>query len=212
MKKKLTNISASVHARLLARAKAENRPFIELLQYYAMERFLYRLSQVDHANKFVLKGGLMLQFWGGPIARATKDIDLHRTSTATISELVEMVRACLRLDVEDDGIHFDLQSVVGEEIRLAAHYDGVRVRFTGHLGNARVALQLDVGFGDVITPSVRLFIDGRRPCRSPGLLHYHPLFRWPPRNKRNGVPMCAKPRSGVPYQPSTKRLRCLTTF
>jgi hypothetical protein len=86
MKKTITNLAASVHARLLNRAKAEGRPFNELLQYYAMERFLYRLSQSDHSDRFVLKGALMLQFWGGPLTRATRDIDLHGRTTATAGE------------------------------------------------------------------------------------------------------------------------------
>ena len=93
MKTKVTDIAASVHARLLNRAKAEGRTFEELLQYYVMERFLYRLSRSDHADRFVLKGALMLQFWGGPLSRATKDIDLLGRSTATVDELVDVVHA-----------------------------------------------------------------------------------------------------------------------
>lgn len=73
MANKATNIPASVRARLLNRARNKQRPFNELLQYYAMERFLYRLSQSKHADTFVLKGGLMLQMWGGSLTRATSD-------------------------------------------------------------------------------------------------------------------------------------------
>ena len=152
MKKPITNMAASVHARLLKRAKAEGRPFNELLQYYAMERFLYRLSRSTYADRFVLKGALMLQFWGGPLSRATKDIDLLGRPTASVSELVAIVRACIEVDVEDDGLLFDPASVTGEDIRLAANYDGARVRCAGILGNARIALQIDVGFGDIVTP------------------------------------------------------------
>ncbi len=76
MRKQVTNVPASVHARLLNKAKATGRPFNELLQYYAMERLLYRLSRSRHANRFVLKGALMLRMWGGPATRATKDLDL----------------------------------------------------------------------------------------------------------------------------------------
>jgi hypothetical protein len=76
VKEEPTNIAASVHARLLNRAKMEGCPLNELLQYFAMERFLYRLSRSPYANRFVLKGALMLQFWGGTLARTTKDIDL----------------------------------------------------------------------------------------------------------------------------------------
>jgi len=155
MKKPITNMAASVHARLLSRAKTENRPFNELLQYYAMERFLYRLSRSAHADQFVLKGALMLQFWGGSLSRATKDIDLLGRVTATVDELLDVVRDCGSIAVEDDGLQFDPELVRGEEIRLQAKYDGVRVHCGARLGNARITLQIDIGFGDVITPQAQ---------------------------------------------------------
>jgi Nucleotidyl transferase AbiEii toxin, Type IV TA system len=70
------NMAASVHARLADIARRTGRPFQELLQYYAMERFLYRLSKSPDAARFVLKGALMLRVWDAPMARPTKDIDL----------------------------------------------------------------------------------------------------------------------------------------
>lgn len=152
MRKKPTNVAASVRAKLLNRAKAEGRPFQEVLQYYAMERFLYRLSQSEHASRFVLKGALMLQFWGGPLTRSTKDIDLLGETTTSVEDLVGVMRACCDVDVEDDGIAFDAESIAGEEIRLDAIYDGVRVRGRCTLDGAVVTFQVDVGFGDVITP------------------------------------------------------------
>ena len=155
MKKGITNMPASVHARLLNRAKAERRPFNELLQYYAMERFLYRLSHSEHAERFVLKGALMFRLWGGPLTRATKDIDLLGRTTNTVAELVEVVRDCIAVQVEDDGLVFDSNDVSGEQIRLAANYNGVRVRCRARLGNARITLQVDVGFGDVVTPGAQ---------------------------------------------------------
>ena len=103
MANKVTNISASVRARLLNRARSEQRPFNELLQYYSMERFLYRLSKSKHADSFVLKGGLMLQMWGGSLKRATKDIDLHRAASASVNELEIIIRDCIGVQVEDDG-------------------------------------------------------------------------------------------------------------
>ena len=152
MKKSPTNIAASVRARLLNRAKAEDRPFNELLQYYAMERFLYRLSCSQYVDQFVLKGALMFQLWGGPVTRATKDIDLLGRNALGVADLVNIVEDCIALSVDDDGLQFDLGSVEGEEIRLAANYNGVRVRCKATLGSARIALQIDVGFGDVVTP------------------------------------------------------------
>ncbi|MCG8421350.1 MAG: nucleotidyl transferase AbiEii/AbiGii toxin family protein [Proteobacteria bacterium] len=165
MNTRITNMAASVRARLLQRAKADGRPFSELLQYYAMERFLYRLSRSEYADRFILKGALMLSLWGGPLTRATKDIDLLGRTTSTVDELVDAVRSCLQIDVDEDGLRFEPQSVLGEAIRLAARYHGVRVRFRAQLGTARISLQVDVGFGDVITP-------GAQPIEYPTLLDF----------------------------------------
>jgi len=72
-----------------------------------MERFLYRLSRSEHAEQFVLKGALMLQSWGGPLTRATRDIDLLRRTTAEAGELVETIRSYITVRVDDDGLLFD---------------------------------------------------------------------------------------------------------
>jgi hypothetical protein len=148
-------MAASAKASLLNRAKAERRPFSELLQYYGMERFLYRLSRSDHAEHFVLEGALMLQFWGAPLTRATKDIDLLGRDTRSVEQLVAVVKDCLMLELEDDGLRFDPETIQGNEIRIDAKYDGVRLTFVGFLGTARIHLQVDVGFGDVITPGAQ---------------------------------------------------------
>jgi hypothetical protein len=155
VKKSITDMAASARARLLNRAKAEHRPFSELLQYYGMERFLYRLSRSDHAEGFVLEGALMLQCWGAPLRRATKDIDLLGRETRSVEQLVAVVKDCLMLELEDDGLRFDPETVQGNEIRIDAKYDGVRLTFVGFLGTARIHLQVDVGFGDVITPGAQ---------------------------------------------------------
>ena len=73
----MKNVQASVHQRLLNKAKETGRPFDELLQYYAMERFLFRLSSSDQKGKFFLKGAALLAAWGGEGSRPTRDID-HR--------------------------------------------------------------------------------------------------------------------------------------
>ncbi len=168
-------MAASVHARLLKRSKDEGQPFNELLQYYAMERFLYRLSCSKHAEGFVLKGALMLRLWGGPLSRTTKDIDLLGRVSTSVDDLVNIVKSCLEVDVEDDGLRFDPKTVVGEEIRLEANYSGVRIRCGAYLGNARITLQVDVGFGDVITPGLqRIEYPSLLDFQPPNLLGYTP--------------------------------------
>lgn len=154
--RRITNTPASVHQRLLNQARASNRPFNELLQYYAMERFLYRLSKSEYADRFVLKGALLLRVWQAPSPRPTMDIDLlGRTSNAPES-LEAIIRDVCDQAVEDDGLNFDATSVSAAAIVEAADYAGVRLRFRGKLGTARVAMQVDVGFGDVVTPEPSL--------------------------------------------------------
>jgi len=146
------NLAASVHARLQNHARATKRPFQELLQYYAMERFLYRLSKSPHRARFVLKGALMLYVWDAPLARATKDLDFLGRLDNSLETLERVVREVCAADVEPDGMLFDPGTVKTERIKEDADYEGVRVRFVGMLGKARVAMQIDVGFGDVVTP------------------------------------------------------------
>ncbi|MCX6621971.1 MAG: nucleotidyl transferase AbiEii/AbiGii toxin family protein [Acidobacteria bacterium] len=70
------DLGASVRQRLLNQARSQGRPFQELLQYFAMERFLYRLAKSPFADRFILKGALLLTAWRAPVARPTMDIDL----------------------------------------------------------------------------------------------------------------------------------------
>jgi hypothetical protein len=148
------NLAASVHARLQNHARATKRPFQELLQYYAMERFLYRLSKTPYRARFVLKGALLLHVWKAPLARATKDLDFLGHLDNSLENLEGVVRQVCSADVEPDGMVFDAATVKTERIKEDADYEGVRVRFVGLLGRARVAMQIDVGFGDVVTPAV----------------------------------------------------------
>ena len=150
--RKVTNVAASVRQRLLNEARATGRPFNELLQYFAMERFLYRLSKSPHGEQFVLKGALMLAMWEVSLTRPTKDIDLLGHVANDIDQIVAVVQEVCGQEVEPDGLDFDKNSVRGERIVEGAEYEGVRVRFNGKLGTASVAMQLDVGFGDVVVP------------------------------------------------------------
>lgn len=152
-KRKPKNIDASVRRLLLNQARESGRPFGELLQYYAMERFLYRLSRSPHADKFILKGALMLSVWKAPMSRPTMDVDLLGRTDNSVEEIAAITREVCKQRVEPDGVVFDPSSVSAERITEDADYEGVRVRFRGSLGTARIAMQLDVGFGDVVVPA-----------------------------------------------------------
>jgi predicted nucleotidyltransferase component of viral defense system len=146
------DIAASVRQRLLNKAHESERPFNELLQYYAMERFLFRLGVSEYSRKFVLKGALVFTAWGAPISRPTMDIDLLGSTDNAIDKVMGIVRDICATDVEADGLEFDARSVRAERIAEGADYEGIRVKFRGHLGTARVGMQLDIGFGDVVVP------------------------------------------------------------
>lgn len=149
---KPVNIAASVRQRLKNISKDESRPFNELLQYYAMERFLYRLSQSKHAECFILKGALMLRAWRSPELRPTMDIDMLGKTSNEIGNIVEQVKDIISVDAEPDGLVFDLDTIKAERIKEDADYEGVRVRFTGTLDSARVHMQIDIGFDDIVHP------------------------------------------------------------
>lgn len=153
---KPSNIAASIRQRLKNISKDESRPFNELLQYYAMERFLYRLSQSKHATCFILKGALMLRAWQSPPfmnqSRPTMDIDMLGKTSNEIESIVEQVKDIILVNTEPDGLVFDVESIKAERIKEDADYEGVRIRFIGTLDNARVHIQIDIGFDDIVHP------------------------------------------------------------
>lgn len=163
----IRNLAASVHQRLLNHARAEGRPFNEVLQYFALERFLYRLGRSPQHGQFVLKGALMLTAWQSPFPRPTRDIDLLGRLDNSVEQVVAAIHAICQEPVEEDGLRFDVESVTGERIIEAADYAGVRVRFTAYLGAARIPMQIDVGFGDPIVP-------GPSPVQLPTILDFPP--------------------------------------
>jgi predicted nucleotidyltransferase component of viral defense system len=149
--KPIRNLAASIRQRLANAAKERHRPAAELLQYFAMERFLYRLSQSMHRDHFVLKGAMMLVAWRAPTSRPTMDIDLLGRGRNHTADLEAMVRELCHLGVEPpDGLVFDADSVVGEQITVESEYVGVRVTFLATLGTSRIRMQIDVGFGDAL--------------------------------------------------------------
>ncbi len=147
------DLGASVRQRLLNQSRAQDRPFQELLQYFAMERFLYRLAKSPFADRFVLKGALLLTAWQAPSSRPTMDIDLAGRTTNDPSDIKETIRTVCLVAVEPDGIEFDATSLAVSRIKEGAEYEGVRVQFHGTLARARIPMQLDIGFGDIITPA-----------------------------------------------------------
>ncbi len=148
-----SNVAASVRQRLLNRARSDNRSFNELLQYYAMERFLYRLSCSKSAHCFILKGALLLKVWETSEFRATMDIDMLGKTSNEEADILPLISDILAVKVDEDGIVFDPDSLYAEPLTEDADYEGIRIRFRGSLDTARVVMQIDVGFGNIVYPT-----------------------------------------------------------
>jgi len=146
------NVAASVRARLLNVAKAQGVDFNQVLVRFALERILYRLAQSQHAERFLLKGALLFTLWYDMPHRATRDADLLGFGASDLDAVDQTFREIAAVAV-DDGMAFDPASVMVEEIRKEAGYGGVRVVIAGELSKARCKTQIDVGFGDAVTPA-----------------------------------------------------------
>ena len=145
------NIPHSVHDRLMHVARSEGRGFEEVLIFYTIERFLYRLSVSPYGDRFVLKGALMFRVWD-PTPRATRDIDLLGQLDSDPEFLMGVFKeACLDSSYPD-GLEFDPGTLTHEPIAHGAGYLGSRFKVLARLGPAKVNLQIDVGFGDAISP------------------------------------------------------------
>ena len=146
----------SVLARLRNEATALAVPFNQVLQFYAIERFLYRLSKSSYADGVLLKGALLLRTIGIPRARPTMDIDLLREGRADTEMLVQLVHDCATQQGAPDDVVFDPESIAAEEIAKDAKYQGTRIRIAARLGNVRLSVQIDFGVGDAVVPGPRL--------------------------------------------------------
>ncbi len=145
------NVGASVRARLLNRAKESGSDYGLILTKYALERILYRLSVSQWHDAFLLKGALLFDLWFDQPHRPTRDIDLLGFGPSEVDGVAAIFRDVSVLACED-GMTFDATTVRAAEIRKEANYAGVRVTLLGILDGARCAVQIDVGYGDAITP------------------------------------------------------------
>lgn len=145
-------VGASVRTRLLRLARERTEDFQHVLTRYANERLLFRLATSRHAPHFVLKGAALFTLWTGKPHRATRDLDLLGFGDLGEENLRDVFADVLTLEVADDGVTFDLGSLEVGPIRQGKDYGGMRIEFVAHITSARVRLQVDVAFGDAVTP------------------------------------------------------------
>jgi hypothetical protein len=145
------NLSASILARLLTLAKQRGDDYSLLLNRFGLERLLARLSMSPHADRFLLKGALLFSLWYDTPHRSTRDADLLGFGPDDEASLIGTFCELAAMDLSD-GIVFDAESVKADAIREDNSYGGTRITLAARIGSARCALQIDVGFGDAVTP------------------------------------------------------------
>lgn len=152
LEKSKKNLGGSIRQKLKILSEERNRPFDEILRYYAMERFLYRLSISRYADRFFLKGGLMLKFWDSLNHRATMDIDLLAKTSNQIEKLECIIKEISTIVYDEDAVIFDTQKLILRETQTAGDYNGVSVSFAANLFTTRMPILIDIGFNDLIIP------------------------------------------------------------
>ena len=146
------NVAASVRQQLLGLSRERGENFQLVLTWYAAERFLYRLAQSKYSEQFILKGAMLLNVWMDRSHRPTRDLDFAGYGEASPERLITLFQEICQLEVEEDGIQYDIDSIQTNEIRDNQEYQGQRVKLIANLETARVPLQIDIGFGDVVSP------------------------------------------------------------
>jgi hypothetical protein len=172
--KRVRNVAGSHRAKLLTLARDRSEDFQFLLGRWLIERFLYRLAGCGQRSSFVLKGAMLFLAWEGRLHRPTKDLDLLGFGSPDVDDVTHRIRDICAVPA-DDGIVFDLAGIQGERIKEDAEYEGVRVRVPASLDGARISMQIDVGFGDLVDPpAVELSFPVLLPLDPPVVRAYPP--------------------------------------
>lgn len=155
MARQIRNVGASVRARLLQVAKQSGQNYDLILNRYAIERLLYRLTQSRHADRFVLKGAMLLMTWFDHPFRASRDLDLLAYIEPMPDAVLETFREIFEIE-GFDGVRFDARDARIDRIRVDSGYGGLRIRTRADIGGARIATSIDVAFGDATDPEPKI--------------------------------------------------------
>jgi predicted nucleotidyltransferase component of viral defense system len=155
MAKEIKNVGASVRARLLQFSKARGQTFELVLTRFAFERLLFRLSRSRYADRFVLKGAMLMMTWFNDPHRGTRDLDLLGFGEPDPEAMLTAFRDILRKP-GDDGVVFDVNALRIDRIREEQEYGGLRLRTAASISGARISLTIDIGFGDAMEPGAEL--------------------------------------------------------
>lgn len=155
MAKEITNIGASVRARLLSLSRASGQSFDLILTRFALERLLFRLGKSAHADRFVLKGAMLMMTWFHDPYRGTRDLDLLGFGDPDPDAMLAVFSEILEQDA-DDGVQFDAGALRVDRIREELEYGGLRLRTTAEISGAKIKVAIDIGFGDAVEPNAEV--------------------------------------------------------
>lgn len=171
----MPNLAASIRARLTQLAQRQGDVVDRVFLRYAIERLLYRLSRSEHRDIFVLKGAMLFSLWALVPYRSTGDLDLLGQGDPAPERMAAIFKAVCAETVDDDGVVFDPHSVRAESMRDDEDYRGARVTLNATLAGARLVLQIDIGFGDAVTPEARdIYYPSLLDLPTPSLRAYPP--------------------------------------
>lgn len=151
-REKPRNLAASVRQRLFNLAQERHEDFGLVLTRYGLERFLYRLAQSQYRDQFILKGALLFELWTHRPYRPTRDLDLEGQGENSVARIKRLFTEIMSQAVEEDGLVFDPKSLRVARIKEEQEYEGLRVNLVARLERAKIHMQVDIGFGDVIVP------------------------------------------------------------
>jgi len=146
------DVPASIRARLLALSKKTHEEFQLYLVRFAAERFLYRLGRSPHRERCILKGAGLLTLWMRDPYRPTRDVDLLASGANDVASVRDLLSEICAVECPEDGLVYDLATLDVAPIRAVEEYGGQRARLTARLGGTRIRFQVDLGFGDAVSP------------------------------------------------------------
>ncbi|MCY4261097.1 MAG: nucleotidyl transferase AbiEii/AbiGii toxin family protein [Rhodobacteraceae bacterium] len=155
MVREIMDTGASVRTRLLKISRENGQNYELILIRYANERFLYRLSQSEHAHRFVLKGAMLLMSWLGVLFRGSRDVDMLGYGDTDPKTVLAVFQDIFAQEV-DDGVCFDANGAQVSRIREDGVHGGLRIKTTADIDGARIQVRIDIGFGDITEPKPKM--------------------------------------------------------
>lgn len=148
----ITNLEASILARLKNKSKEQDIPLQQLLNLFCQEEFIRRLSVSNYSKNLILKGGYLLYSISGFTTRPTVDADyLLRNHSNDVDSIEKLIKEIISLPNKNDFIKLEIRNL--EVINEIKEYQGVRANLIGNIGRTRTPFSIDFGVGDIIVPS-----------------------------------------------------------